>query len=246
MRFPHVSASSARASALAEAKGEFVLCSDDDCRPDPGILDAYMRAVAKHEGVAIGGDVRNILAGDLYATATQEIISFVVSAWNRDPIDAKFFTVSSLLFPTKALREIGGFDASWLWRTGEDRDICRRWCESGRRMVYCAEALMWHAHGLTLRKFARQHFHYGEGNWASWQRRSVVDAGAPDFSGVRFYGELMMSPFRSLPLAVALRVAAAMVFAQFANIAGFVSAWLRSPRDMRPSLDEGRMGDSVT
>lgn len=227
LRLPHVSASAARSSALAQAKGAYVLCSDDDCRPDPLILKSYERALQVCPEAAMGGEVRNFLTEDVFASATQEIISFVVEEWNKDPQNAKFFTVSSLLFPADALRSIGGFDPMWLERTGEDRDICRRWCESGRQMVYCPDALMWHAHGLTFRKFCRQHFNYGEGNWASRYRRKVAHAGAPDFSGCWFYIKLFARPFRSFHLSFALRVAAAMIVAQMTNIAGFISAWSR-------------------
>lgn len=230
LRLPHVSASAARSSALAEARGAYVLCSDDDCRPDPMLLKAYEQAVTEHPLAAVGGEVKNLLRDDALATATQEIISFVVGEWNKDPLDAKFFTVSSLVFPCEALRSVGGFDPRWLSRTGEDRDVCRRWCESGRQMVYCPAALMWHAHGLTFRKFWRQHFHYGEGNLVSRRRRAVAGAGAPDLSGPAFYAKLLYRPFRTCSFLLAWRVAAAILLAQVANTAGFTSAWLRGCR----------------
>ena len=54
LRLEHVSASSARASGLAVAVGELVLCSDDDCRPDPGILRAYAEAARELAAELLG------------------------------------------------------------------------------------------------------------------------------------------------------------------------------------------------
>lgn len=234
LRLPHVSASSARASALSRARGRFVICSDDDCRPDPMLLEVFRRATTEFRDAAIGGQVLNMLESDVFATATQEIISFVVEEWNKNPLDAKFFTVSNLLFPAEALRAAGGFDPSWLWRTGEDRDICQRWCETGQRMVFCPDALMWHAHGLTLGKFCRQHFHYGEGNCGTWKKKVVAGAGAPALSGPGFYARLIARPFKKFRLAVALKVLAAISLAQLANIAGFAAALAAGTRRTRP------------
>lgn len=221
LRMAHVSASSARASGLAAAIGELVLCSDDDCRPEPGILKAYAAAAREHPGAALGGPVLNLLPGDVYATATQEIITFVGEEWNR--AEACFFTFSSVVFPADAFRACGGFDGGWLWRTGEDRDICRRWCESGGRMAPVPEAVMGHAHGLTLRKYWRQHFHYGQGNYAS-RRNRRNGAGAPDLSGGGFYWRLFTRPFRHYQAGKACVLLGLILLAQVANVFGWVDA----------------------
>lgn len=221
LRLAHVSASSARASGLAAAIGELVLCSDDDCRPEPGILKAYAAAAREHPGAALGGPVLNLLPGDVYATATQEIITFAGEEWNR--AGACFFTFSSVVFPARAFRACGGFDGGWLWRTGEDRDICRRWCESGGRMVPVPGAVMGHAHGLTLRKYWRQHFHYGQGNYAS-RRNRRNGAGAPDLSGGGFYWRLFTRPFRHYQAGKACVLLGLILLAQVANVFGWVDA----------------------
>jgi GT2 family glycosyltransferase len=221
LRLEHVSASSARASGLAVARGELVLCSDDDCRPDPGVLRAYAEAAREHPGAALGGPVVNLLVDDVYATATQEMITFIGEEWNR--VGACFFTFSSLVFPAGAFRANGGFDAGWLWRTGEDRDVCRRWCESGGEMVSVPGALMGHAHGLTLRKYWRQHFHYGQGNYAS-RRNRRNEAGAPDFSGVGFYWRLLTRPFRGYGFGRAVILLGLILLAQVANVWGTLDA----------------------
>lgn len=226
LTLPHRSASAARAAGLAAARGRYVLCTDDDCRPDPAILRAYAASISQHPGAALGGRVVNGLPGDLFATTTQDILTYVCDEWNCDPDAARFFTFSNVLFPAGRLRAIGGFDPDWTWRTGEDRDVCRRWCEAGERMVRCDAAVMHHLHGLTWRKFVRQHFHYGQGNHVAAELRTVAGAGAPDWSGLRFYMRLLALPFRVHPLPRSLAVAALVVLAQAATLAGSIEARL--------------------
>lgn len=224
LTLPHRSASAARAAGLAAARGEHVLCTDDDCRPDPAILRAYAAAIARHPGAALGGSVVNGLPGDPFATATQDIVTYVCDAWNRDPAAARFFTFSNVLFPAARFRELGGFDPDWTWRTGEDRDACRRWCEAGERMVRVDAAMMHHVHGLTWRKFLRQHFHYGQGNHVAAARRRVAGAGAPDWSGPGFYAGLLARPFRVHPLPRSMVIAGLVLLAQVATPAGSIEA----------------------
>lgn len=227
LTLPHRSASAARAAGLAAARGDFILCTDDDCLPDPGILRGYEAAIARHPGAALGGPVDNVLVDDVFATATQDIITYVCAAWNRDPAAARFFTFSNVVFPAARFRAAGGFDPDWRWRTGEDRDVCRRWCEEGGRMVVVPDARMGHAHGLSLRRFLRQHFHYGQGNHATTRRRSVAGAGPPDWSGPGFYAGLFLYPFRVHPPGRAAVVAGLVGLAQVATLAGSIDARLR-------------------
>jgi len=228
LSLPHRSASAARAAGLAVSRGAYVLCTDDDCRPEPDILHAYAKAIARHPGAALGGSVVNGLPEDPFATTTQDIVSYVCETWNRDPMAARFFTFSNVVFPAARFRALGGFDPDWTWRTGEDRDACRRWCEAGERMVRVDDAVMRHRHGLTWRTFLRQHFHYGQGNHVAAARRTVAGAGAPDWSGPAFYAGLLAHPFRVHPLPRSLLVAGLVVVAQAATLAGRLEA--RRPR----------------
>lgn len=224
---PHRSASAARAAGLSAAEGDFILCTDDDCLPAPAILRAYESAIGRFPGAALGGPVENVLVHDIFATATQDIVTYICDSWNRDAANARFFTFSNVVFPADRFRSIGGFDPTWRWRTGEDRDACRRWCEAGERMVHVPDARMGHSHGLTLTRFLRQHFHYGQGNHATTRRRSVADAGPPDWSGPGFYAGLLGYPFRVHGFAEAAWVAGLVVLAQGATLTGSIDARLR-------------------
>src|SRR5262249_14988623 len=72
-----------------------------------------------------------------------------------------FFASNNLALPADLFGAVGGFDASFT--TSEDRELCDRCLYHGYRMTYAPEAVVYHAHPLTLRSFWRQHFNYGRG-----------------------------------------------------------------------------------
>ncbi len=226
-RLPHRGLSATRQSGLEQARGRYYLCTDDDCRPHQNILRAYAAALSRHPEAALGGTVHNLLLDDWFATTTQEIITFATARWNQNPENAHFFNGSSIVFPTETLRRIGGFDPSWIQRTGEDRDLCRRWEEAGHRLVSVPDALMGHAHHLHLRSFLRQHFHYGQGNYHTQRRRTRPGAGAPNFSGISFYLALLAYPFQVFSGTKALAIFTLILCAQVATLAGLLQAWHR-------------------
>lgn len=230
LRLPHGGVAATRQSALEVARGEYVLITDDDCRPSPGLLRAYEAALPSFAGQALGGPVVNLLTDNIYSETTQAITTYVTEAWNRAVPGGAFFTGSNILLPKEALIRIGGFDRSWLCRTGEDRDLCRRWAEAGLKMSTVAEAGMGHAHRLDFRAFLRQHYHYGQGRWWTERRRQLRGAGPPAFSGPEFYLKLLFYPFRTFAFPKAVCVGVLTVCAQVATLAGTVQARIANYR----------------
>lgn len=226
LRLPHGGVAAARQAALENSCGDYVLITDDDCRPAPGLLRAYEGAIGNFPERALGGPVINLLECNIYAEATQAAITYVTQKWNSKSAGPVFFTGSNILLPRSSLLSIGGFDRSWLCRTGEDRDLCRRWAEAGLKMAYVQGAVMGHAHTLHFAAFLRQHFHYGQGRWWSERRRQRKGAGAPAWSGPGFYAGLVLSPFRTFSYAKAARIALLLVCAQAATAAGSLQARL--------------------
>jgi len=231
LRCPHEGVSATRQAALENSDGEFVLITDDDCRPQPGLLRAYEKAIPNFPGSALGGPVVNLLTQDLCAEATQTAVTYVTKAWNSGPAGPVFFTGSNLLLPKNSLLDIGGFDRSWACRTGEDRDFCRRWAEAGLKMAFVPDAVMGHAHALSFTAFLRQHFHYGQGRWWTEHRRQRQGLGAPAWSSPGFYLGLLASPFRSFPPAKAALLTALIFCAQAATATGSLQARFAARND---------------
>ena len=113
----------------------------NDCRPRPDWLDRLREALEVNPRALVGGPSVNVLTRNACCTASQVILDVVYT----------FF------------HELGGFDVNFYLAACEDRDLCDRWRHHGLPLVYAPEAIVDHAHPLTLGKFYRQHYNYGRG-----------------------------------------------------------------------------------
>ena len=210
----------ARNAGLRHARGEFIAFIDDDCVADADWLARLVDTLMRHPGAGVGGTIVNLLDANPWSEASQLLVGFLYQDDNRDRDHARFFTSNNLAFPTAALREIGGFDASYQRAAAEDRELCDRWLELGGRLVLAPDARVFHAHPLDLRTFWRQHDAYGRGAWrfrltraARAQRMVAVEPPA-------FYWGLLTYPVRTHG-ATGLSLSARLLLAQVANAAGF-------------------------
>jgi GT2 family glycosyltransferase len=159
---PNAGPGAARNRGAARATGRYLAFVDDDCVPAPDWLTALERRFAAAPDALIGGGIVNGLPGNPFSTATQLIVSYVYDYYERTRPEVRFFNTSNLAVPAPRFRERGGFSEDFSI-AAEDYDFCHRWQHTGGRTVYAPEALVHHAHHLTLRGFWRQHFAYGRG-----------------------------------------------------------------------------------
>lgn len=226
---PNAGPATARNAGARAASGDYVVFTDDDCRPDPGWLRAIDSMAACHPGCAIGGRVVNAFGDGLYSTASQLLIEFLYEYFNVEETSGQFFITSNLALPTDSFRRIGGFDVSFPLAAAEDRDLCDRWREAGLAMVYCADAVVHHAHALRLRSFCRQHFNYGCGAYhlhRARERRGVVPLRVEP---PHFYSQLLGYPFGRTDGVRALALSALMALSQGAYVSGYLTERVRSP-----------------
>ena len=151
----------ARNTGAQVARGDVLVFTDDDCLPDRDWLVALTNALA--DDTAVGGRTRNGLRHNPFADASQHIVDLVYAHYNRDPAAARFFASNNLAVRRADFLAVGGFDDAQFPFAAEDRDFCDRWRASGRSLRFAPDAVVRHAHDLSLRGFVRQHLAYGRG-----------------------------------------------------------------------------------
>ena len=218
VRQEHAGPAAARNRGAVEARNGRLAFVDDDCTASRGWLAGFARALDEHPGAAAGGRVVNGLPGNLFSTATETMIAYMVQASEH-----RFVTSNNLAVPRDRFLELGGFDESFPLAAAEDRDFCRRWLASGAEIVAADDAVVEHSHDLTLRGFVRQHFAYGRGAYMYRAR----DAPARERATVRFYRELVTEPLRRRSPR-ALPLTAALALSQLATAAGYALEAARS------------------
>ena len=211
----------ARNTGAVQAKGRFLVFTDDDCTPASDWLKTLAKRFAATPDCAIGGRTLNRLPDNPFSTASQILIDYLYNYYNSDHNQAHFFTSNNLALPKERFHQIGGFDTTFPCAAGEDRELCDRWLNNGCRMIYAPEVLVWHSHSLTCRNFWKQHFSYGRGAYIFQQARVRSGYQRIRLEPLSFYLNLMRAPFGQTKSPRALLLASLLVLSQVANAAGY-------------------------
>ncbi len=228
----HAGPARARNTGAERATGSLLAFTDDDCAPAAGWLAALAARHVAATDQAIGGLTTCALSDNPYANASQILISYLYEYFNSrsSPADGvRFLTSNNLAMPRELFLQIGGFDTAFPSAAAEDRELCERWLRKGFQLTYAPEAVVEHAHQLTMRSFWRQHFGYGRGAHRFHQLRAAHSESGKH-TGVKveplsFYMEMLRYPFvvpvnergRNSPLVIT----AAVALTQVANAAGY-------------------------
>jgi glycosyltransferase involved in cell wall biosynthesis len=214
----------ARNRGAQEARGRFLVFTDDDCRPERFWLRALSDALKKSERVVCGGRAVNGLPGNIYSEATQLLADYLLKHYS--PVDnyGGFFPSNNLALSRTAFWEAGGFDPSL--RFGEDRDFCCRCAALGYSFVVAHDAIVRHAHPLRLRSFLRLHYCYGGGTFRL--RRGYAAKGLPrvKISPLSWYGRLVLTGLREHSSLLGVRLMVLLMASQAAVGAAMIRGWL--------------------
>jgi glycosyltransferase involved in cell wall biosynthesis len=222
VRQAHCGPATARNAGARRATGELLAFTDDDCRPARDWLRILASRSAQMPGHAIGGRTLNALPRNLYSTASQSLVSYLYAYYNADPARPAFFASNNLLLPANRFHAIGGFDTIYTCSAAEDRELCDRWLQHGYRMVYAPEAVVHHAHPLSLRTFLCQHFDYGRGAFRFREARVRRIRGRLRVEPLSFYLRLLAYPYTVAREGRPWALAALLLISQTANAIGFL------------------------
>ncbi len=211
----------ARNHGARKARGEFLVFTDDDCRPSKHWLTAFDEAMDSGQVDLLGGSTQNGLPENPYSSASQTLAT-VFEDWEAHDGIYRFFASNNIALQRSSFLEIGGFDTSFPLAAGEDRAFCDSWRRSGRTLRKVPEAKTWHHHALTLGSFWRQHRNYGRGAALTYQRRASDEKTVPDTRGhLALYKQLAAQALDGRHDSSAARTIALMALSQFATIYGF-------------------------
>lgn len=219
----HAGPAAARNAGVAASRGEALAFIDDDCLADPSWLSAMAARLAHAPDAVFGGRVANALTDNVYARASQTLLTYVYRYYHeegRGPL--RFFTTNNLAMRARTFATVGPFDETFRFAC-EDRDWSDRCLYAQVPLVHAPEAVVHHAHALTLLTFLRQHRRYGEGALRFHQTRAQRRGERVRVEPIGFYLGMVTAPFAQRdpqPLLMALLLATT----QAAATAGFIRA----------------------
>jgi glycosyltransferase involved in cell wall biosynthesis len=210
----------ARNAGAQAAAGECLAFTDDDCRPDPGWLRAFDRALRVAPSSLVAGRTYNALTENLWSTTSQSLIDCLTEYFTHAN-DTLFFASNNIALARDVFVETGGFDSRFATAAAEDREFCDRWHSEERPWALAGDAVVRHAHALTFATFLRQHFAYGRGG--ARFRTVRRERGRPQPIDLSFYVASLSYPFHREAPTRAFSIAALTVFAHAAYFTGLLT-----------------------
>ena len=119
--------------------------TDDDCRPEPGWLEAGLRAHRTSPGSIVQGRTRP-------EPADEPILDRPHSRSIRVDSLGPFFQTCNVFYPRELLERVGGFDERIPTPSSEDADLALRALASGAGAVFAEDALV--NHEVVVRSLA--------------------------------------------------------------------------------------------
>lgn len=216
---------SARNAGAEAAAGRYLVFIDDDCIPSPEWLNVLGNRIGEQGERAFGGNCQNGLGDSIWSEAQQMLLDYLNRHFNGNADEARFCPTNNLAVPRQAFLDLGGFDTSFRFAAGEDRDFSERWLRSGARMSFITDVPVYHQHAMGFAEFCRLHYRYGRGA----RRYRTRDGSAPHrdyFEPLSFYAGLIVYPFSRTTWARAQLLALLQVLSQGAHTVGYVREWL--------------------
>ena len=167
----------ARNRGVAEARGEFLAFTDEDCLPTPSWLEKLVAALRKNPEALVGGSTFDGLTENLFSETSQLTLEMVYEHFNRDPANAYFFASNNIASRRNRYLASGGFDADFDSPAAEDREFCDRWRMQRRPLHSEPTACIEHRHAQSLRGFLRLHWRYGMGAFLYQAKRKERASG---------------------------------------------------------------------
>ncbi|MBO1046414.1 MAG: glycosyltransferase [Dolichospermum sp. DEX182a] len=218
----------ARNTGAKQAQGKFLAFIDDDCTPANNWLQVLETYLIAHANDLIGGCIINALSENIYATASQALLDYIYASYQNKTKFPQFFTSNNIALSAENFWAIGGFDTNFPLAAAEDREFCDRLLSHNYNMRYAPEAIVYHAHHLTLTSFYRQHFNYGRGAFLFHKTYSQRHPQQKSIQSWSFYLKLITYPLTKQYAQSAVLLCFLILLSQIATTFGMVTEKLLS------------------
>ncbi len=210
----------ARNYGVAQAKGDYIAFTDDDCMPQPDWLSSIAAHLTRSPSALVGGHTLNALTDNPYSSASQQLIDYLYAYFRQQNTAIRFFTSNNMGVAKQTFLAVGGFDAK-LRIASEDRELCDRWRQHDYPMIYAPEVNIVHAHDLSLKSFWQQHFSYGRGAFYFHTARAKRNQDKFKVEPPSFYLNLLTYPLQQRINLFQLSLSGLFLLSQMAMTAGF-------------------------
>lgn len=218
----------ARNTGAKQAQGKFLAFIDDDCTPANNWLQVLETYLIAHANDLIGGCIINALSENIYATSSQALLDYIYASYQNKTKFPQFFTSNNIALSAENFWAIGGFDTNFPLAAAEDREFCDRLLSHNYKMRYAPEAIVYHAHHLTLKTFYRQHFNYGRGAFLFHKTYSQRHPQQKSIQPWSFYLKLLTYPLTKQYAQSAVLLCFLILLSQIATTFGMVTEKLLS------------------
>ncbi len=212
---------SARNLGAEHANGDFLAFTDDDCAPTQDWLRCLASSLESNPKAAVCGKTLNSCVENIFSTTNQLISDYLIGRFNRNPKNASFAFGNNLAISRNLYHHMGGFNKDFT--TGEDREFCYRLRKMSLQLIYEPQAVVLHAHDLTLKTLFQQHYAYGVGSCRYHRRCRNDDQLLLKLESPPFYFRLIKYPFKRLRKPQAALTMLIVVVSQFAILLGFLN-----------------------
>jgi GT2 family glycosyltransferase len=158
------SAYHARNEGARAATREWILFLDADCRPTPGLLDAYFARPVADDCGALAGQILGEPDQPSFAARYARSRKLFDHADGMIRASEGGAAAGNLLVRRAAFDEVAGFTEGI--RSGGDLDLCHRLRAAGWRLGFRPQAIVHHLHRATLPSLLGAIARYGAG--ARW------------------------------------------------------------------------------